>query len=129
MTTELKHVGSLITTADDQLLGHLMVFKERGTYEPNLGKVDVSEENAKIHNKLLDEALIAGLDDRCEIGQEGMFYLKNMGKMQIVRTWTGLTVSEDVTVAGRRITFRRNGRTFVGNRIKGADCFTFTRTE
>lgn len=126
-----EHLGSLITYREhgtDQCLGHLMEFKGHGVYEPNLGKVDVSSEHAAAHNQALDQALIDGLSG-CEVGQGGFFYFSptHGTRSGQVTTFTGLLVSEDVTVRGQVITFRRDGKTYRGRLTKDADSFNFRR--
>ena len=68
---ELQNLGSLITYKDgdkDRCLGYLLHAKGHGVYEPEFGRVDISPEQAKLHNELLDQALVDGLDN-CEVGQ------------------------------------------------------------
>ena len=127
---QLNNLGSLITYDDDgseRCLGHLMEFQGRGVYEPNFGKVDVSPEDAKTHNRLLDEALIAGLDERCEVGYGGTFYLGTIDGRKAVTTFSGNCITTDVTVTGKSITFRRHGKVYRGRVQKEADCFNFRR--
>lgn len=127
---ELAHLGSLITIrGTDQCLGYLMYFDGRGTFDPTLGLVHVTKEQADIHNKLLSQALLEGLDTRCEVGQGGTFYLGKTDGVDAVRTWTGETVTTDVTVRGKRITFRRHGREYYGVLQKDAECFNFRRVK
>ena len=50
----LENLGSLIIYKDegkDRCLGYLMDFKDHGVYDATFGKVDVTPEQAKIHNK------------------------------------------------------------------------------
>lgn len=127
----LENIGSLITYKDesgqDVCLGYLFHVADRGTYDPSLGRVEVGPEDAAKHNAALDEALLAGLDQNCEVGQGGTFYAKDEPGGWKVRTFTGCLVSDDTEFAGRRLLFRRAGKTFRG-RLRGQDeLFGFTR--
>lgn len=126
----LENIGSLITykneEGQEQSLGHLLVHEGRA-FDPSFGCVDVSPADAKTHNQLLDEALLSGLDN-CRIGQGGHFYWVRKPNLR-VHTWTGLLVSDNVSVQGRNITFRRNGMVFSGKITKGVESFNFVRTE
>src|SRR5512146_2808207 len=127
----LQNLGSLITYTDDggeHCLGYLWHAEGHGTYDPSLGRVEVSKQDADTHNRLLDEALLKGLDERCEIGQGGTFYLgQECGGRPIVKTWLGTPVSNVITKRGNSITFTRAGKRFRGRLQKDADCFNFRR--
>lgn len=121
-----EHVGSLITYKDgdgDTCLGYLFLHEGKA-YEPSFGLVDVSPADAETHNRLLSEALVKGLDDRCEIGMCGSFYVSSDRKH--VKTWTGEAVADLRDLRDGRYEFVRNGMTFVG-RIKD-EVIDFTRT-
>ena len=132
MTTApaLDNLGSLIPykndKGEDQCLGYLMDFIGRGIYDASYGRVEVSKEHADTHNKLLDEAMLKGLDENCQIGQGGTFYYQGKGK---VTTFLGTVVSEQLTVSpgGRNIEFYRKGKLYRGRLRKEADCFNFRR--
>lgn len=111
----------------DQLLGHLLHFPGHGVYEPNLGMVDIKPDDVDEHNKLLDQALIQGLDGTCKVGEGGTFYFGKKDGKKIVTTFTGVVVSDQVDNTRVSITFRRNGRVFRGRKMKDADCFNFRR--
>lgn len=120
-----ENLGSLITYHDNGencCLGFLLNFEGHGVYDANFGKVDISPEHAAVHNAALSQALIEGLDRRCEIGQGGTFYLIG-GKVQ---TFTGDLVSDRVSLNGKSITFERGGKEYRG-RLGNADCFNFRR--
>ena len=91
-------VGSLITYQDDGgancCLGYLLCFKGHGVYDPHFGRVDVTPESAEIHNRLLDAALLGGLDRNCEIGMGGSFYVGHQDGWLVIKTWCGTLVSE-----------------------------------
>lgn len=123
---EILHRGSLMTVEDgsgsETCVGYLICHEGR-VYEPDMGQIAVRPEEAETHNRLLTEALIEGLDSRCEVGQGGTFYL-GQGR---VTAWTGETVSEDVTVRGASVTFRRKGKVFRGRIRKDQSAFNFRR--
>ena len=129
---ELEHIGSLITYKDngqDVCLGYLMDFGEKGIYDATYGKLELSPEDAKTHNTLLDAAMIEGLDNRCEIGQGNTFYYAD-GQ---IKTFIGTIVAgagEGTTVTvkgGKSIHFTRKGKHYRGRLQKDADCFDFKR--
>jgi hypothetical protein len=135
---ELLHIGSLITYMDgdqEQMLGDLIYFKSlgsdqtpHGTFEPSLGKVDVTEEEAKLHNVALDKARLDGMDKNCEVGQGSFAYLSGETPSTYrVNTFSGTVISTDVSVSETSITFKRNGKTFRGRRSKNSECFNFRR--
>ena len=122
-----KNLGSLITYEEDGqdvCLGYLLCFPDKGVFDAELGKVDISPEHVETHNALLDQALLEGLDKNCAIGECGTFYYGNHG---MVKTWGGTIVSREVSIKGKSITFRRLGKTYRGRLQKHADCFNFRR--
>lgn len=131
MKTKVKptilNKGSLLTYKDGDKefhLNYLFAFEGHGIYEPNLGMVDVTKEEAETHNKLLSDGEISGLDT-CEIGMGRNFYPSKDRKT--VSTWASGLVSKDVTVNGQVITFRRKGRTFSGRLRKHDESVFFKR--
>jgi hypothetical protein len=57
---ELQNKGSLITFADGDrecCLNYLFHTPQHGVFDPNFGNVDVTPEEAELHNAALDEAL------------------------------------------------------------------------
>lgn len=127
----LQHLGSLITytlpSGKTQCLGYLLALPPFGVYDTELGKVDVSHEDANTHNNLLSAAQIEGLE-RCEVGQGGSFYLKLTPEGYQVNTFTGVKVSSDCTV-GRHVTFRVNSKEFSGQKRNNDDLLFFVRTK
>ena len=128
---QLLNVGSLITYKDgdtERCLGDLMHFDGHGVFDPSLRRVDVSPEDAKVHNKCLDEAKLQGMDKNCAVGQCGTFYVgRDPDGKCVVRTFSGTLVSSDVSVIGRSLTFRRAGRTYRGRISAKHDMFNFRR--
>jgi len=123
---KFDNLGSLITYMQDGVeycLGDLMHFQERGVFDPTLGLVDITPEDAQTHNRLLDEARIAGLDKNCEVGQGGTFY---WSPERGVTTFIGTKVA-DFKLRGKVITFSRAGKTYRGRTQKDAECFNFRR--
>jgi hypothetical protein len=130
MTAVLENLDSLITYKDgdeDRCLGFLVNFAGHGVYDASLGKVAVTPEQAEVHNKLLDEALLHGLDENCEVGQHGTLYVGQHEGRSVIRTFLGTVVSTDVKVNGRSLTFRRKGKTFQGRMSRQHDLFNFRR--
>lgn len=124
---EILHKGSLMLFKElkgekDVCVGYLADFKEKGIFEPTVGKVDVTPEEAQTHNKCLTAALLKGLDESCKVGQGGSFYIgkdEKTGEYQVT-AWTGEVVSIDVVVkpktgkSKRTVTFTRGQKTFRG---------------
>jgi hypothetical protein len=124
---EMKYLGESIITigTDRDCLGDLIHFDGRGTYDAHYGKVDVTKEEADVHNKALDEARLTGLDKNCEIKQGGTFYYHPKNG---VTTFLGTKVA-NAYVSGNTITFIRAGKTYRGKLQKEADCFNFRRVK
>jgi hypothetical protein len=120
---KLKNDNGLWIDEDtNTCVGYLFDFRSKGVYSPD-GKVEITREQAITHNNLLSQGEIEGLDKNCQVGMHGSFYfIKNQ-----VQTFMGVVVSSDVTVKGKSITFRRNGKTFRGSLRKDADLFNFKR--
>lgn len=114
--------GLWLDEESGHLIGYLFDFTGKGVYSPD-GKVEITPEQAKIHNDLLSQGEIKGLDENCKVGMYGTFYYIR----RQVQTFMGTIVSADVSVKGNSITFKRNGRTFRGRLQKDADCFNFKR--
>jgi hypothetical protein len=125
--------GVLYLKGTNNCLGYLMDFKDKGVYDVEYGRMDVTPEDADRHNKLFDEMLINGLDDNCEVGQCGTFYIDNPPTR--VTTFLGTLVSADLTVTRNKrtgtyaVTFRRKGKRFYGRTHAEEDLFHFERTE
>ena len=125
-----ENIGSLITYKDgehDRCLGYLMNFQDHGIYDASLGKVEVTPQQAETHNRLLDDALLKGLDDNCQLGQHGMFYVSKHQGRTAVKTFLGAVVSDDVLVNGQSLSFRRKGKTFRGRLSRQHDLLQFRR--
>jgi hypothetical protein len=130
----IENRGSLLTYKDrsgrDCCLNYLFYAPGMGVYDPSIGKVEVTKEEADTHNRLLSEALIAGLET-CEIGQCGTFYRRasNTPSRIEVTTWTGEVVGTAIreTGASRFRLTRRSGRVFEVTTHKDSDMVTLTR--
>ena len=125
----LENLGSLITYKPEGdikpvCLGFLMDFKEKGIFEAYFGKVDVTKAQADIHNRLLAEGQLKGLDENCEIGMEGDFYI-NREKKEVVTFLGGFVALAEIN--GLTVTFRRKGKVFRGRLAKHEDVFRFRR--
>lgn len=126
---EILHKGSLLTFlrkgADKETcVGYLMNFEERGIHDAHLGQIDVTLEQAEIHNNLLSEAEIKGLVENCAINVGGAFYLDEVKRE--VRTFVG-TVVAPAEIHGSVVTFRKAGMVFRGRRSPENDIFHFKR--
>ena len=109
-------------------LGYLMHFPGHGVYDPTWGRIDVTPQEAEAHNRLLSEAEIRGLDESCQVGQGGVFYIRlKDGKVQVI-TWIGTIVSTEADRRGPVVTFRRRGKTFRGRTVPETDLLRFRRT-
>jgi hypothetical protein len=122
--------GGMLFVKENEPFGHLMHFDGHGVYDPNYGRVDIDPALVDAHNKILDEAYLLGLDNNCEVGQGGFFYLTRNADTTAyeVTTFGGVVVSPDVTVTNSRITFRRKGKTFTGRIRKDDQSFNFKRS-
>jgi hypothetical protein len=128
MPVILENLGSLITIeGTDTCLGYLMDFKDHGVFDASHGKVAVTPDHAETHNRLLDAALLKGLDDSCQVGQHGSFYVAKDPGRTAVKTFIGTLVSSDVATTGQSLTFRRNGKMFRGRMSRQHDLFNFRR--
>jgi hypothetical protein len=121
---QIAGFGSLLTVVgtDNQCLGSLLEFPGHGIYDAYYGKVEVSKADADAHNKVLDEALIKGLDENCSLGQGGTFYAKGCK----ITTFLGTEVATGQLV-GKTLTFERAGKTFRGRISDQDSCFNFRR--
>jgi len=127
---ELENLGSIITIkGTDACLGYLMYFKDKGVFDATHGRVDVTPEQCKQHNEAYAKASLEGLDNGCEVGQGGFFYVCEEPKdaAKKVKTWdrlkvltfVGTQVSEKIcNLRGcgpaTEIIFDRKGRRFIG---------------
>src|SRR5271157_1783495 len=103
------NLGMLVEETSNTVLGYLFEFHGRGIFSPS-GKVEITAQQADVHNRLLSRGEILGLDENCQVGQHGTFYYRSGS----VITWVGELVSDSVTVNGQVITFQRNGKVFRG---------------
>lgn len=132
---ELLHKGSLITfihpiTKDETCLGDLMHFEGRGTYDPSIGLVDVTKEEADLHNAALDKASIEGMDKQCQIGQGAhAYFYPDTAKGHSVTTFSGTVIASGAAVilSGRNVRFYRGNREFRGRLPKDGSAFNFRR--
>lgn len=112
---------------EKRCLGYLLDLSGIGVFDSYFGKVEISPDDARRHNDLLDDATLLGLDQNCKVGQGGMFYWSD--KPLQVETFLGTLVSDRVEKNGHSITFHRNGMTFRGREQRDADCFIFRRVK
>jgi hypothetical protein len=127
---EILNRGSLLTYRDnsqERCFGYLFEFTGHGIFEPTFGKLEVSSEEAQIHNRLLSQGEIQGLDHHCAVGMGGTFYTPQAEGKGIVVTWLGEEVSRELRIKGSVLTFRRKGMTFRGRLRRDQDAFGFRR--
>jgi hypothetical protein len=130
---KLENKGSLITYKDngqDVCLGALWYAECHGCYDPTHGRVDVTKEEAEIHNRELDEAMLAGLDNQCQVGRGAMFYShpypKDLWDIKVI-TFNGTHIAFAKRRGKRELVLTRAGRLFVGRIRRDADCVWFRR--
>jgi len=125
----INHFGLMVYSdlGAKRSLGYLRITEDQGIIEPSFGKIDVTPEVATIHNQTLSRAQIDGLDQRCAIGQTGVLYIRKVEGRWLVETWIGELISRDVEVAGRKLTFRRKGKTFRGTMHQDEGCLHWRR--
>ena len=130
---KLENKGSLITYKDhgkDTCLGPLWHAAGHGTYDPTFGRVDVTKEDAEIHNGELDKATLAGLENACEVRQGAMFYAHpELGQTSNIRvtTFDGTLVAVAHRYGKIMLAFTRDKKGFCGRIKKDADCVWFKR--
>lgn len=129
---EIINDNGLLVQVEDgnrQCVGCIFNFQGHGMFAPD-GKITISgreltQSEIDTHNKTLSEGEIKGLDDNCQIGQRGTFYLSpKIG----ITTWMGVKVA-DYTLNPQQtvVTFSRAGKTYRGRLQKDGDCFNFKR--
>jgi hypothetical protein len=129
----LANKGSLITYKDhgkDTCLGPLWHTAGHGTYDPTIGRVDVTKEEAEVHNRELDKAMLEGLDNACEVGPGAMFYAQpEPGQTSNIRvtTFNGTLVAIAHRYGMVMLAFTRDKKGFCGRIKKDADCVWFKR--
>ena len=131
-TPQILNRGSLLTCRDngrERCFGYLFEFPGHGIFEPTFGKLEVSSEEAKAHNRLLNQGEIEGLDQHCAVGMGGLFYTRKVDGQTRVVTWLGEEVSRNVQVHGNVITFQRKGMGFRGRLRQQEDSFGFKRIQ
>jgi len=129
---EILNRGRLLAYQDDgreRCFGYLFEFAGHGIFDPTFGKLEVTSEEAKTHNRLLSHGEIEGLDNHCATGMAGMFYTRKTECQTAVVTWLGEEVSRDLRIKGQTLTFRRKGMTFRGRLHANRDVFSFKRIQ
>jgi hypothetical protein len=128
LSLTIENKGSLITIANsNDCLGYLMPFPGHGVYDAQYGRVDVTPDEAEMHNIYLSEAQIKGLDENCQVGQHGEFYFDR--NKHVVHTFSGVQVANAVNYipGGKVVNFERKGKHFRGMLHSNEDYFTFKR--
>jgi hypothetical protein len=130
---KLENKGSLITckhNGQDVCLGALWYAEGHGCYDPTLGRVDVTKEEAELINRELDKAMLAGLDNQCQVGQGAMFYAHpKAGETSNIKvtTFNGTFVAIAHRYGKVMLAVTRHGSGFSGRIRKDADCVWFKR--
>ena len=129
----MRNDNGLLIDEDGRPYGHIFTLNGNG-FAPTGGVGPIDGDAIADHNRALDEALILGLDENCEIGQCGFFYWKpdepcSFCRRGSVTTWTGVEVARGRVTGDKRRTvhFARNGKSFRGVLQRDADCFNFRR--
>ena len=125
---DINNDGGFLTiekNGETQCLGYLMDFgPEHGVHDAELGRVDVTSEQAVVHNKLLDAAVLKGLDN-CKVGQGGTFYVSD-GE---VATFIGTHVATPIKNTSTTVEFAKGDMFFKGRKSKDAACIFMKRTK
>ena len=123
---ELENIGSLITIkGTNTCLGDLVFFPAPGVFDPTHGKVDITGEEANLHDVCLDNAGLACMDANCEVGQGSHAYLQKDGN---ITTFIGTVVAKAV-VKGNSCSFQRAGKHYRGRLRKYCEAFNFKRVK
>jgi hypothetical protein len=67
------------------------------------------------------------LDENCQVGQGGSFYVGKIEGRNAIKTFLGTVVSSEVSTNGLSLTFRRKGNVFRGRMSRQHDLFNFRR--
>lgn len=124
---QFKDEGGLLTYEKDganYCLGYLMDFEGHGIYDATHGRVEVDPEAAERHNKVLDEMVVKGLDEQCQVGQGENLYVSGT----TIKTWLGTVLGEAVKIKSA-YTFTRNGKRFIGRPKAGDEVAFFMRID
>ncbi len=130
---KLENKGSLITYEDNgqnRCVGAPWYAEGHGCYDPTHGRVDVAKEEAEIHNRELDNAMLAGLDEQCHVGKGAMFYPHpKAGESSNIKvtTFNGTLVAIAHRYGKVMLAFTRHRRGFSGRIRNDADCVWFKR--
>ncbi len=134
---ELEAVGDLLTVQHEgrqTALGYLFAANGK-VFEPTLGAVPVTREQADRHNAALEAADLDRLD-AVDVGDAVVLYVTGPRGQEKVTTWPGRVVSASpVKERGhyRHWSFQWRGKRFVARRTLGErrdpddECFVFTR--
>lgn len=109
-------------------LGYLMHFPEHGTFDANLGLVDVTKDEANTHNNIMETMLVEGLD-KCPVGSGGIFYHDMKNYRPVVQTFLGQTISDDASIKLTVIRFTRKGMVFQGTPQTDSNAFFAIRVK
>jgi hypothetical protein len=122
---KLNFDGGLITIeGTNNCLGDLLE-NQGAVFDPSWGRVDVTPEQAKEHNRVLAKCLIDGLD-KCDVGLGQMFYITEDNR---VTTWGGELVGENVSKKKTEVVVHRGEKVFKGKRRKNTAAIFLARVK
>jgi hypothetical protein len=134
---KITDVGGFLTydnNGEETAVGYLIIGPHNKVYDASIGAIPVIPEVATKHNELLDQALLAGLDQSSKIGQGHYFYVKRSTGSFSVTTWLGTKLAEHISVVARTpktltLRFSRGAHTYEGvwDKTHDGDDFFFTR--
>lgn len=109
----VRNDNGLLVEGDNTAVGYLIFDPSGRAFDPNGFVPGVTKDEGEDHNQLLDEMLLTGLDENCEIGQGNYFYVDM--KSRRITTWHGTELGKgSVDERNRYLTFARKGKTFRG---------------
>lgn len=104
--------GLLMKKDNATCLDYLTYVPSYGIVNFEHGKINISREQAKLHNSRLSQKQIRDLDDKCQIGESvRLYYNSNRG----IITWIGDIVCSLnlVRITENELSFTRKGKTMV----------------
>lgn len=115
----------VLATNPSRVCGYLLELQGK-VFDADLGRVEVTPEQAKEHNRVFDEMIVDGLA-KCPIGKGNTFYHQEHEGTHQVITWWGTMIDPRARVAGQTITFQYRGMIFRGRLGREHECFNFRR--
>jgi hypothetical protein len=122
----LHGIGDLISDISGsvpRIVGFLIPFQGH-YYDLTTGPLELTDEEAAMHNAARSRVQIHELDHACAIGHGTRLYLPSHSLL----TWTGERVEGELTRDIDTVTLQRNGRSFVGHLPEGKLSTVMVRT-